>query len=869
MASTKPQAKKDAKDKAKSSPLKKETMRSFSFTLIPEKFQTPVFLALLLGLVLIFFNQGLFGGKVFSSADNIASGSFNTFLDDARKEGVFPLWIPYIFVGMPSFAALVPHLERMYDFSHAIWVTFRDIMYGIGGNNIVWGIVLFYVIFAFGFYFLAVYKFRNKLIGLYCGIAAVFITPIIQMIIVGHNSKLIAVMMFPYIFLFTERIYDYFINSEKKNLFRLLILIAALIFCLHVQMSSNHIQMLFYFYMLMGSYLLYRLIFNLVKKENVSNILKVIGIFVFAASLSALMYSDSYLSTKEYSKYSIRGVAPITDIAQSSGNPSEVKDYDYATNWSFSPIEVMTFFIPSWVGFGDIEYRGQMTNVYWGQMPFTSAPMYFGIVTILLAFIAIYYKFKKNVLVQLMVIISFISLILSFGRTMPFLYNLFFYHIPYFSSFRAPVMIQIIINVAFVILAGIGIKTVIEVAQDKAAAQKFVYAGKYLFPIMALPIILSLIGFESFYTSQLSSGSFMQKLQEAGYNQQQITGAISQIGVITYANVKSEMLIIGLWLIISYGACYLFIKGKIQYSLFLFVLVIVVLLDLWVIDFKTLHWDEKTDMESAFKPPDYIDWILKNEKDLNSFRVLNTNKGTPVRENLLSYWHLQSLYGYQGAKLRVYQDMDDVAGLLNPMVWNLTGTKYILAEKEYTDSNLVTVFKGKKVVMKNKFVLPKAFFVPSYKVADGLSILNNIKNAGFNPRQVAFFENDPGIKLDVPDSTVNAEITNYQYHEIDLDVNASGNNLMFLSEVYYPAGWKAFIDGNETEIYKTDYLFRSILVPKGKHKIEFKFHPDTYYTGKKISMGSNIILFAIFGVGIIGYFINRKKKELPQESPKS
>jgi hypothetical protein len=859
------QVKKETKDTGtKISSSKRESARSFTFSFIPEKYQTPVFLLILLVLIIIFFNKGLFGGKVFSSADNIASGSFNTFLDDAKKEGIFPLWVPYIFIGMPSFAALVPHLERMYDFSHAIWVTARDIMYGIGSNNTTWDIVLFYVIFSFGFYFLAEYKFKNKLIALYCGIAAVFITPIIQMIIVGHNSKLIAVMMFPFVFLFTEKIYDYFTLPEKKNIYKLLLLISALIFCLHVQMSSNHIQMLFYFYLLMGFYLLYRLIYNVIKKTEIGIILKTIGIFAFAASLSGLMYSDSYLSTKEYSKYSIRGVPPITNLAENKNNPAEANDYEYATNWSFSPTEVMTFFIPSWVGFGDVEYKGQMTNVYWGQMPFTTSPMYFGILTILLAAIGIYYKFKKSMLVQVLVVISFISLILSFGRTMPILFNMLFYHLPYFSSFRAPVMIHIIINVAFVILAGIGVKTIMEIAQDKTASAKFLNAGKFLFPLMFLPILLALIGFEGFYSSQISSSGFTQKLQESGYNSQQIPQAISYVSSIAYGNVKSELLVIGLWLVLGYGACYLFIKGKIQYSLFIMTLIVVGLLDLWIIDFKTLNWDNKTDLEAAYKPPDYIDWILKNEKDLSSFRVLNTNKGMPVRENLLAYWRLQSLYGYQGAKLRIYQDMDDVSGLLNPLVWNLTNTKYIIAEKEYSDSNIVTVYKGKKIVLKNKNFLPKAFFVSSYKVAIGLEILNNIKNDNFNPRQVSFFETDPGLKLDIPDSTTKAEITNYKYHEIDLDAEASGNNLMFLSEVYYPAGWKAYIDGNETEIYKTNYVFRSILVPKGKHKIEFKFHPDTYYTGKKISMGSNIILFAIFGVGLGGMLLRKKKEEPPQ-----
>src|SRR5437867_2413019 len=116
------------KDEIKKGQLKKGTA-DVEKHLFPEKYQTPVYLAVILVLILIFFKSGIFGGKVFSSADNIASASFNTYLEDAKKEGIFPLWIPYIFAGMPSFAALVPHLERMYDISHAVWVTIRDVIY--------------------------------------------------------------------------------------------------------------------------------------------------------------------------------------------------------------------------------------------------------------------------------------------------------------------------------------------------------------------------------------------------------------------------------------------------------------------------------------------------------------------------------------------------------------------------------------------------------------------------------------------------------------------------------------------------------------------------------------------------------------------
>lgn len=855
MAKQQPQQK---KQQSKLSPLKKEIKETGSIDFIPEKWQTPLFLLVILLLIFVFFNQGLFSGKVFSSADNIASASFKTFLEDAKAKGEFPLWVPYIFNGMPSFAALVPHLERMYDISHAIWVTIRDTLYMIFAGNDVWAIVLFYIIFAFSFYFLIEYKFKDKLIAFYAAIAAVFITPIIQMIIVGHNSKMIAVMMFPAVFLMLEKIYDKFSKQNiKENIFQLLLYFAILVFFLHVQMSSNHIQMLFYFFSATGIFLVYRIIFSIVNKSNTKPAVITLIVFLVAVGLSAMMYADSYLSSREYNKYSIRGVPPITQ-SQTETKVQGAADYEYSTNWSFSPAEVMTFFVPYWVGFGDVEVKGQRANTYWGQMPFTTSPMYFGVITILLGFIGIYYNFRKNVLVQAMTIIAILSLFLSFGRTMPFLYDILFYNLPYFSSFRAPVMIHILINVAFVILAAYGINSIVELAKDKSKSSNFINASKYIFGILALPLIFWLIGFEDFYKSLVSSSPLVQKLVQQGANQQQIQQYIAQIAQIAYDNVKSELLIISLLLLAAFSACYFYIKGNLKHQFFLIIIIVLTIIDLWHIDFKTLHWDNKTDLEAAFKTPDYVDWILKNEKNTYEFRVLHLNKGQPVRENTLAYWRLHNIYGYQGAKLRVFQDLDDVVGIANPTAWKLTSTKYIITDELFEDTIFTPVFKGSKYVLLNNEYYPKVFFTNNYKVLSGLDILNTIKEGNTDPRETVFLEKEPPVKIDIPDSTVRAKITEYDIHKITIDAEASGNNLLYISEVYYP-DWKAYIDGSPAEILKTNYTFRSIIVPKGKHKIELKFEPQTYYTGKNISIASNIFLIAIAAIAIGGMYFNRKK----------
>lgn len=351
----------------------------------------------------------------------------------------------------------------------------------------------------------------------------------------------------------------------------------------------------------------------------------------------------------------------------------------------------------------------------------------------------------------------------------------------------------------------------------------------------------------------------MQKLTSQGANQQQIQQYIGPISQIAYENVKSEMLIVGLLLLASFAMIYFFVKGSIKYQVFILSLIIICVFDLWHIDFKTLHWDNKTDTEQAFKTPDYVDWILKNEKNTYDFRVLNLQKGQPIRENTLAYWRLQNIYGYQGAKLRIYQDMDDVVGMTNPEAWKLMSTKYIITDQPYSDSLFTPVFKGSKYVLLNNKFIPKAYFVKSTKTASGLEILNAIKDGKVEPKETAFLEKDPSVKIDAADSTAKVQITEYGIHNITLDAEASGNNLLFLSEVYYP-DWKVYIDGQPAEILKTNYLFRGVVVPKGKHKIEFKFESSTYYMGKNLSMGTNILLVAIFGVAIGGMYFRRKKR---------
>jgi|WetSurMetagenome_2_1015567.scaffolds.fasta_scaffold51781_1 hypothetical protein len=811
-----------------------------------------IFVAIIVFAILVFFWKGVFEGKIFASADNLSPLSFKTFLDDAKAHGIYPLWLPYIFMGMPSLASLTAAIPSIHNVFSYIW---DIVLENLSGGNLFVLTLPYYFLFSISLFFYARYKFKNNLIALYCALMGVFATGIIQLIIVGHHTKMMTFSFFPLIMLFLDKLID----SEDENKFKMMLNFGLLAMLVFLQLHFHHMQMLFYSYMMIGIYILYRVIFSLIKKIEIKKIIRAFVLLIVAVIFAVSMDADIILSVKEYNKYSMRGESSIVSKSDPQKKDDKPLSYDYATNWSFSPGEMFTFIVPHYYGFGSVEVNGQRTNLYWGQMPFTDSPVYFGVITLLLAVIGVILNFKKNNFVQALTIIIIFFLLLSFGRTLPVIYNLFYDYVPFFSSFRAPVMIHYYIDLAFVVLAGFGLKSIWDNIKDDASREKLKKISLVLGAIAGLMLLISFFGFENSYTNSVSNSPLIDKLKAQGANAQQISQYIKQISTIAYKNAVSDLMFHSFLLLVVIGMLYLLCVRKVTLSLFMVVVIVIALFDILNISTKTLHWDEKSQKDSFVAESDYSKWILNKEPDTYQYRVAEFSRGQLETSNNLAYYRFHSFNGYQGAKLRIYQDAIDVAGGDNPFLLGLANVKYIISDSPIKDTvSYSEVYKGKSIVYQNKFAMPRAFFTNEYKVETGLNILQNIKEAKFNPYQTAFVEKDINQKIEKPDSTVYAKITKFNIHNIEYDINASGNNLLVLNEVYYPAGWKAFIDGKETEFYKTDYLLRSIVVPAGKHKVEFVFHPDTYYLGKSISIGANIVLIFILFAGGIGVYRQRK-----------
>ena len=223
--------------------------------MIPQRYQHAVSIAVIFISLLLFFNEIIFSGKVFVSGDSIASHSFETLVNDAKAEGVFPLWNPYIFCGMPGYAALSLAPERLWDFSAKALLLTSNLFADILMNQEQEGWSLFYYfVLGVGVYVFAYDKLKNKIAALVAALGVMHSTFIVILIMVGHLTKVPVIAFFPFIFLILERL------REKFRIMDLLVLVLLI----HFIFLPVHIQMIFYVYFAIGIYYLFFLIRSLV-----------------------------------------------------------------------------------------------------------------------------------------------------------------------------------------------------------------------------------------------------------------------------------------------------------------------------------------------------------------------------------------------------------------------------------------------------------------------------------------------------------------------------------------------------------------------------------------------------------------------------
>jgi len=635
-----------------------------------------------------------------------------------------------------------------------------------------------------------------------------------------------------------------------------------LIFALHIMLEGGHMQLIFYGICAMGIYLIYEIVSRIIKKAEPMKMVRATGILIFAGAMAFLMSSDRYLSIMEYTKYSTRGSAPIAKVKGQSQNATGGNDYEYATMWSYSPSEMFTLFVPSYFGFGvrEFDYQGQkiMVSTYWGQKESEDSPPYMGIAILFLAILG-FAIYRKDVFVQFLLVLSLFGIFLSFGKNWTILYNLFYDLVPSFNKFRAPSMSLVLMHFSFPILAGYGVAGVLKWRKELTEKDRKLMLGFLGFA--GAFILLGLVFSGLFKTSYTSAVMNSQMGKAYGHN------FPTELMDFIWSNMLQDWYLNGFFVVVVALSVYFFVMKKLNKPLFFVILAGILIFDIWRVDYRRMEISKEKAEETTFVDKADVFQVLQQDKSL--FRIADFASNP---QNIPAYYRMENINGYHSAKLRIVQDLMDVANpdqyqgsthqIFNPFLWNLLNVKYVLTDRPLFQGiqPIYTSERNKTMIYGNPSFLPRAFFVKGAKVAKQMDILLHLKNGDFNPVEVAYIEKELPEAIQPADSTASVRVTNHDTEFIRMEASASGNNLLFISEMYYPS-WHAYLDGKEIPIIKTDFACRSVIVPKGKHTIEMKFESKNFQTGKNLSLAANILSFlGLFGG--LGYeWYRRKKKE--------
>lgn len=828
--------------------------------LIPPKYHILTVVLIIFILFLIFLNPLYFGGKTFQSGDIIASESAKPYILKDR-EG-FSLWNPHIFCGMPAYA-----LGTEKTWFNLIYMGFGYIRTAFSSlfsvDYAMWSFYL--IMLGISSFLLMRHISKNTLVSLFTAIATAFSTGIIVFLYIGHVTKLTSLCMYPLIFLILLKF-----EEKIKIIYALTLVIIIQLF-----VQGFHVQIIFYTFFAVAIYYIYFFIRALVKKEagKPARLIKSAVVFTVALIFGVLISADNLTQIYEYTPYSTRGGKSIVETATGKAEQSESEYYDYHTGWSFSPEEVMTFIIPSFYGFGNSTYKGPLTqnqeyeaNTYFGQMPFVDVAMYMGVLVFFLALFAIVTCWKEP-FVQFLTILSGIALFISFGKNLSLLFDLMFYYFPYFDKFRVPSMILVLVQMSFPVLAGFGIMKIISLREqtDKKAFSLLKYSA-YIF---AGIFVLSLIGnsvLSSWFTGRVNDHA--ASLQSSNPQYAQYFQAFAEYMAKMFTN--DFMLAFGMLTVVFWSGVF-FVNKKLSADAVVLIIIILTLIDLWRIDARGARYHDNPEIKNQFEAPEYVK-AIKNQNDKEAFRILNLKRDNTLgsygqNSNYNAYFLLEDFYGYSGIKPRAYQDIIDVVGPVNPTLWKMAGVKYLVFDQPTGIAGLSTIYNGEKtVVERNDNALSRAYFVDVVEKKSNMEVLNLIKSNSFDPKEIAYVH-DSGITSEKPDSTAYSKIVKHTDERLLLDVNASGNNFLFFGSTFFsgkadyklfkiPTGWKAFVDEQEAIIYQTNHGFMGIVVPKGKHKVEFIFAPASFSLSKYLVLF--LSSFALIGI-VVGIFVERKQ----------
>ena len=739
-----------------------------------------------------------------------------------------PYWIDNAFVGMPTYQ-ITAHYP--YDLLRYLETAFfflprpADMLF----------------LYLFFFYVFAQSRRFSKPVSVLGAFAYGFSSYYIIILMVGHNTKAMTLAYAPLVFL---GLFQVLIDRKKWGILWLTFGLALQLHANHLQMTYYTLVMVFIITLMWGVHTWY--------KRGILHTLKPVSILLISGLLALILNAQSVLATLDYTKFSTRGASELTINPDGTDKiASDGLSFEYITSYSYGIMESITFISPKIMGGsssesfaddspfmkfikvkmsdGSLDYDTaigllRQFRPYWGDQPFVAAPVYLGVVVLFFAVLGLVLT-NKNTRSVLLSIIA-VSLLFSWGKNTPETTQFFIDYLPLYNKFRAVSSAQIMIMLCVPYAAILGIQ---HLTQEKGMSRKkllAVYGVVSAFIVLILFLIVGANGFFSFTSTSEGLSNLPNVLLEPLQLSRKLFIWEDVWRILTYL-ILIVLALVVLW------------RNLVSGPVFAVIIAIICLVDLWQYNrlfFDTEQFKGKYQFEYPFDKTSQ-DKII--QKDKSTYRVFEPRLGFSSSRS--AYFH-NSLGGYHGAKPALLQDVYDFyLYKQDSAVLDMLNVKFII-DDQYADG-----------VGKRQSSLGPVWLVDEViQVANANEAILQLNQIDHKIQAIS-----QTLKSTLYTSSPNDNISLIEKRNnfLRYSVSTTHERLAVFSDMYYPNGWSLFIDGELQSYHKVNYMLRGVVVPPGKHEIEFVFKPTVIRNGTLL-MASGWLLFLVMIVMLM-----RKQKD--------
>ena len=769
--------------------------------------------------------------------------------------GHFPLWNPNLFSGMPNYQVAMEGKSILPDFTKILSLWLPRPMN-------------FFFLACICFYILCIALRLNPVIGIFGALSYAFSTYNAVIIGVGHESKMFAIDFMP--LLLSGMIFTF---KRKYWLGLSLTTLGA-----YLEIAVNHPQINYYFLLVAAAVTIAYLIYWIRKKEWKHMVIAG-AITIGAAVVGIAGCAVTLLTSYEYTKATMRGGKNISIEGNTVKQEKTTGlDTSYALRWSISKPEATVLLMPEAFGGSSAKLLDENSHVvqkltdkgipdnsamqvatnlpkYWGGMSdpseTTSGPPYLGVVVCLLSLIG--FVIVKHPLRWGLLGVTVLAILMSWGKYLPGFNTFLFTHLPLYNKFRAPSMTLVIAEFAIPIMAMLGLQYILyrEKSREllKADFKKILYTIGGLFAVLILMYLMM------DYSAPIDERILQGYTDPKTGNNEIARAIISGMKADRRSMFGGQLLRTFGFAVLVIGFLYLYVRNVVKPMLVIISLGLISTIDLIAIDKEYLNEDNFVSPDELLSQnftPTTIDQQIRQDKDPD-FRVFNSAPDW-TQESRTSYFH-KSVGGYHPAKLRIYQDMIDkyFYGVPNQNILNMLNVKYVIYTNPQTNQQQLEP---------NPYAYGPCWLVKDVKIVEGpVEEIQDIGDTHLKDTAIVQKTFNNAVTQPQWDSAATIKLSKFDNDTMQYSFSSTKPQFAVFSEIYYPFGWNAYIDGKKVDYCKADYVLRGLSIPAGQHAIKFIFEPASYKKGITIAYIASYLILILFLGGLFMAWRNGRQQK--------